>query len=119
MSFRFQLRTYLILLSLLILVLVVAYQQFLIINQSVHSTFALEQVRMFHKLADSHSNQKTGNRDFIIQSVEDYYPSGTKQIKGSVLDSLVEDCRRFTIKQIKLRQNQSRSDAPAEKRISD
>lgn len=35
-----------------------------------------------------------------LEYVKNYYPSGTKQVSGSTVDKLVENCRNFSIEEL-------------------
>ncbi len=81
---------------------VVIYQACMMFSCRIHIAFAREQVEYFDFLE---SKAPAANREAeileLMQSVETYYPSGTKQVPGSHLDEVVKSRRRKTLNVLK------------------
>lgn len=69
-----------------------------ILLDSMRVSFASEQVAVFHAMAFGSDGDKKISAADREAYVTRYYPSGTKQLKGSQLDSIVESARALSIK---------------------
>ena len=68
-------------------------------------SYAQAQIRDFHYIKDNYLNKVQLNesvdyRDYI-ESLRNYYPSGSRQQKGTHLDWIVELCRQNVIDDIR------------------
>lgn len=77
---------------------VLAYRYF---KLSLQTVFAEEQIKIFFLLEkEIFSSDINVNTALKFEAIINYYPSGTKQEKGSRLDSLVENTRKNIIADI-------------------
>jgi hypothetical protein len=71
------------------------------LEQYLQVCFAEEQIKIFFRLKkDIYSSEKNAEIALKLAYLVDYYPSGTKQKKGSRLDILVENTRKNVIEDI-------------------
>lgn len=75
---------------------------------SMRISFASEQVAVFHEMAFGSDVDKEISAVDREAYVARYYPSGTKQLKGSQLDSIVESARALSIKCLVLEKEMER-----------
>ena len=71
--------------------------------QELRIRFAKEQIGFFQDMAFRATAEKTPREVRRIKEfIESYYPSGTKQTKGSDLDTIVEIARRDACRRIEV-----------------
>lgn len=78
-------------------IIVPAWILFSSTERVIRTSFAAEQTELFEELANSAISNDRLSVDDAIQSIREYYPSGTKQITGTHLDTIVERSRRQNI----------------------
>ena len=57
--------------------------------------FAKDQIAIFQHVVERAIVEKEISTEQAHEQIESYYPSGTKQVEGSELDSIVESARRI------------------------
>ena len=67
---------------------------------SIKASFADDQTQIFEEMAHRAVEGDTSAARECLRYVTWYYPSGTKQSKGSKLDRVVERCRAFAVREI-------------------
>lgn len=83
--------------SLLCVIVIGGYSYCMLV---IRVAFAEEQVSMFYSFRENVRRGSTSPNAATI-SIEEYYPSGSKQIRGSSLDRLVESVRENVILELK------------------
>ena len=66
----------------------------------IRISFADEQIRIFEEMRARASQSEPGAATGYLKYMLAYYPSGTKQLKGSQLDQIVEQSRQNAIARI-------------------
>lgn len=73
-------------------------------DTSIHQSLAAEQVEFFETFVMHAEHRTKLSYEERINQIQTYYPSGTKQLKHTPLDSAVESARRMAIRCIELEQ---------------
>lgn len=73
------------------------YLGYQLLSLRLRIAFASEQIETFHQIKNSFSEDRM-DLDTAVEAVRTYYPSGTKQHHGTLLDKQVEECREFVIR---------------------
>ena len=83
-----------------LVVLFVFYER--LTDTSIHQSLAAEQIELFETFATNGGSHSTMTYEERISQIQGYYPSGTKQLKGTPLDTAVESARRMALRSIEL-----------------
>jgi hypothetical protein len=73
---------------------------FLHFKQDIHLSMAREQMQVFFGFVRRAEATTAGEAKSIRKSIIEYYPSGSKQVKGSSVDVLVELAREHAVNDI-------------------
>jgi hypothetical protein len=73
---------------------------FLLIEIKLRIAYAEEQIKIFYFILNKSGDLLSPDIESSLNYVENYYPSGTKQIKDTRLDQIVELVRKDVIKQL-------------------
>lgn len=87
-------------LLIVVLLAIIVGQQVTLLMTSLRIEFAREQVEMFDDQRKIFRGKRGPVVDDRIQFVKEYYPSGTKQVAGSKLDTIVERFRQAVIEEL-------------------
>src|SRR5262245_38056858 len=68
--------------------------------QSLRCSFADDQTEIFNAMTEKATKAAPAEAIACLEYVLDYYPSGTKQAKGSKLDRVVERARQSAVREI-------------------
>jgi hypothetical protein len=97
---RWRIMRYIYPCTLAVCLIVIVCQQLYLINYEIRLALAQDQVEIFHDMVRRTKPGSQLSSESYSEAVTNYYPSGTKQVRGSQIDRLVESCRRFAIEEI-------------------
>lgn len=84
----------------IILVILLLYVFYAYADLRLRVAYAEEQIEIFTELSAKSSNASKSDVVLNLEYVRNYYPSGTKQRKGSFLDHVVENSRKQSIEEM-------------------
>ncbi len=68
--------------------------------QGIRVSFACEQIELFRSTLEATRSGQVSRED-AIDSISNYYPSGTKQATGSTTDRIVEHVRAICLSELR------------------
>ncbi len=86
------------LLTLVLVLLIAIYIQYAILV--VHTGFAIDQINIFYSMLEKTEEAEPTDTVGYLEYTVRYYPSGTKHVTGTPLDTTVEQVRSNVIAQI-------------------